>query len=414
MIAGRVAGGKLQIGAVVARCHHEQHVRRRDGAVQRGVVSGRAQAQVADLGSVGLRVLNGPDDGRRGAAAVPPAQGLDRHDFDVVAPDDAGDPDAVVRMGGDGARAVGAVAVLAARMDLIAAGVEIPAVDIVDIAVSVVIHPVAGDLVFVHPDAALQISVGVVDTGVHQGHHHIPASAVVQGPGLLHADVHAGRGLHGPAAPGRCAGLHPPGGDPLPRGGGERKGIVEDRIGVLLLLQLEAAVVIQGPLLRQQRVRGGESGACVCVVGLDQRHTLLPGQPRQALLQGGGILVDDHLGPAIRIQDQDLAAGVCGGIQNGRPRRDGAGVRSGCAQGHALRQQKQGEQQAHRPFYMVRDPHGVPPIPGLFSDDGTMVHPKAKMSLKCGETGPSGSLSPVSSIADLLPAVQSGSGFPAL
>ena len=41
-----------------------------------------------------------------------------------------------------------------------------------------------------------------------------------------------------------------------PRGGGECKGIIEDRIGVLLLLQLEAAVVIQGPLLRQQRVCG--------------------------------------------------------------------------------------------------------------------------------------------------------------
>ena len=382
MVAGRVAGGKLQVGAVVAGCHYEQHIRRRDGAVQRGVVSGRAQAQVADPGSVGLRVLNGPDDGRRGAAAVPPAQSLDCHDFDVVAPDDAGDPDAVVRMGGDGARAVGAVAVLTARIDLIAAGVEIPAVDIVDIAVSVVVYPVAGDLVFVHPDAALQISVGVVDAGVHQGHHHIPASAVVQGPGILRADVHAGRGLHGSGAPGGCIGLHPPGGNPLPRGGGECKGIIEDRIGVLLLLQLEAAVVIQGPLLRQQRVCGGESGACVCVVGLDQRHTLLPGQLRQPLLQGGGVLVDDHLGPAVLIQDQNLTVGVCGGLQNGCPRRDGIGAHSGCAQGHALRQQKQGEQQAHRPFYMVRDPHGVPPIPGWFSDDGTMVHPKAKMSLK--------------------------------
>ena len=85
----------------------------------------------------------------------------------MVAPDDTGDPDVVVCMGGDGARAVGAVAVLTARIDLIAAGGEIPAVDIVDIAVSVIVYPVAGDLVFVHPDAALQIGVGVVDAGVY-------------------------------------------------------------------------------------------------------------------------------------------------------------------------------------------------------------------------------------------------------
>ena len=48
---------------------------------------------------------------------------------------------------------------------------EVPAVDVVDVAVAVVVDAVAGDLTGVGPDVGLQVGMVEVDTGVDYCHH---------------------------------------------------------------------------------------------------------------------------------------------------------------------------------------------------------------------------------------------------
>ena len=104
------------------------------------------------------------------ASLVEPAavgvQELEGHDLDV--PVDAGDADAVVAHGADGAGDVRAVAVVVHRVAVVVD--EVVAVDVVDVAVAVVVDAVAGDLARVGPDVGGQVGVGVVDAGVDHGH----------------------------------------------------------------------------------------------------------------------------------------------------------------------------------------------------------------------------------------------------
>ena len=93
---------------------------------------------------------------------------------------------------------MGAVAVIVAvHIDLVVPVVEVPAVHVVHIAVVVIVDAVAGDLVLVDPESAGEILVGGVHTGVDQGDHHVPAAAVIDGPGVFRIDVDPGLGVRG-------------------------------------------------------------------------------------------------------------------------------------------------------------------------------------------------------------------------
>ncbi|MPM90498.1 hypothetical protein SDC9_137619 [bioreactor metagenome] len=78
--------------------------------------------------------------------------------------------------------------VVAAGIHLVIAVVEVPAVNIVYIAVAVVVHAVSGNLTLVDPEHIFQILVGVIHAGVDEGHDHI-TTAVVFLPGVLDVDV---------------------------------------------------------------------------------------------------------------------------------------------------------------------------------------------------------------------------------
>ena len=80
-----------------------------------------------------------------------------------------------------------AVAVVVA--DVVRAGDEVPAVDVVDVAVAVVVDAVARDLAGVGPDAAGQVGVVQVDAGVEHGDDRRGAPRR-DAPGLGGVDVH--------------------------------------------------------------------------------------------------------------------------------------------------------------------------------------------------------------------------------
>ena len=50
---------------------------------------------------------------------------------------------------------------------------EVPTVNVVDVAVSVIVYPVVGYLVWVGPDSSGQVGMGCVDAGVYHGYHHV-------------------------------------------------------------------------------------------------------------------------------------------------------------------------------------------------------------------------------------------------
>ena len=67
---------------------------------------------------------------------------------------------------------------------------EVIAVDVIDEAVAVVVEPVVGDLVGVHPDVCIEVRVGVVDPGVDHGDDRAIARDRV--PRLRRVDVRIG------------------------------------------------------------------------------------------------------------------------------------------------------------------------------------------------------------------------------
>ena len=107
---------------------------------------------------------------------------------------------------------------------------EIPAVDVVDVAVGVVVDPVAGGLAGVHPGPARQVGMREVDPVVDDRDHHVgTAGRDLPGLGDVHVDV-----LDPGEAPYR-----------LPR-------------------------VVQGPLLSEQRLAGGAGEHMAPILTLDR------------------------------------------------------------------------------------------------------------------------------------------------
>ena len=111
-------------------------------AHHRGVVHGREQI------------------GRRAGARV--AEALQGHDLYI--PGNARDSDIVVSRRADGACDVCAVAVNIHGV-CVTVG-EVPAVDVVHIAVAVVVDTVAGNFAGIHPDVVGEVGMGVVNTRV--------------------------------------------------------------------------------------------------------------------------------------------------------------------------------------------------------------------------------------------------------
>ena len=89
-----------------------------------------------------------PLDERRARKGIPVQRHLQHHDFGLTG--DARHTDAIVPDGGNRARDVGAVSVIVGRVGVAVPGVD--ADDVVDVAVALVVDPVAGDLEGVAPE----------------------------------------------------------------------------------------------------------------------------------------------------------------------------------------------------------------------------------------------------------------------
>ena len=116
-----------------------------------------APADVDDPGALIGGVLDGADSGGIGDPIL--ISGFEGHH--APQPGHAGDADAVVGGGADGAREVGAVADVVGRDILVVD--EVPSVHVVDEPVAVVVDAVIGNLVRIGPDLALQVLV----RGIH-------------------------------------------------------------------------------------------------------------------------------------------------------------------------------------------------------------------------------------------------------
>ena len=126
---------------------------------------------VDDRDIEGRGVVDGGDGLRVEAAGVVVfVDELEGHDLDARR--DADDASAVQRRR-DGPGDVGAVAVEAGVMERRVVVAEIPAVDVVDEVVVVVVDAVAGDLARVGPGPAGQIGMAEVDAVVDDGHHDL-------------------------------------------------------------------------------------------------------------------------------------------------------------------------------------------------------------------------------------------------
>ena len=188
-VVTRILGRRVVVGAVVAGRHDEEHVRGRcDGVVLGARVAVAAERGVDHTRSAARGVRVGGDDVRHVAAAVV-AEHAQGHDGRV--PSDARHPGAVVAPRSDRARDVRAVPV--AVLGLRIAVDEVPAVDVVDPPVAVVIEAVrlapGARLARVRPKVGAQVRVRRVDPGVDHGHRHLrrPGREV---PRLGRADGH--------------------------------------------------------------------------------------------------------------------------------------------------------------------------------------------------------------------------------
>ena len=117
-VAGRVTRRRISVRAIITSRHDKQHIRSRHHLIKRAVVPIGSQAQVTDLGAIILGIPDRLDDGRCGSAAILTAEGLYRHDLDMFPLRQPGNPHAVARLRSNRTRAMGAVAVVAAREHL--------------------------------------------------------------------------------------------------------------------------------------------------------------------------------------------------------------------------------------------------------------------------------------------------------
>ena len=201
VVAG-VVGRHVVVAAAVAGRGDEEDVGRvgRHDGVQQGLAEAAAAPRVAhDVDAHHRRVL----DARHGVVRRARAAGreeLQAHDLDV--PVHARHADAVVADAADGAGAVRAVVVVVHGVVVVVR--EVPAVDVVDEAVGVIVDAVAGDLARVRPGVGRQVGVRVVDAGVDDRDDHAGGTGE-DVPRLDGVDV----GVHraGGAAPVSLAGV---------------------------------------------------------------------------------------------------------------------------------------------------------------------------------------------------------------
>jgi len=69
---------------------------------------------------------------------------------------------------------------------------EVPAVDVIDAPVSIVVNPVAGNLVGIYPEVARKVRVGQVNSGVRDGYYD-PGTPRGGIPGRYRRDIRTGK-----------------------------------------------------------------------------------------------------------------------------------------------------------------------------------------------------------------------------
>jgi len=154
-----------------------------DGVLFATAVGCAAQAKIDDLGAVVNGVEDGFDFVGVGAKA---GRGKDAEGHKPHFGGDAGDAFAVVYAGTDDAGNVAAVAIPV--VDVAVIGSEVPAVDVIDEAVVVVVDVVAGCFARIGPQGAFEVFVDKVDATVDDGDDDL-GSAEGDVPGLADADA---------------------------------------------------------------------------------------------------------------------------------------------------------------------------------------------------------------------------------
>ena len=186
VVAGGIGGRRVVVVAVVVARGGDEEAAGVAGGVD-GVLEGlRVAAAAPRVVQDGRAHLHGVVDGLDGVGQVAEAvvvEELAGHHLHVPAhPRDAR---AVVAHRADGARHVGAVARAVHRVVVLVH--EVPAVDVVDEAVAVVVDAVAGDLAGVPPHVGVEVGVAVVDARIDDGHDECRARDRM--PGLGRIDV---------------------------------------------------------------------------------------------------------------------------------------------------------------------------------------------------------------------------------
>ena len=142
------------------------------------------------------RILDGPGN-RRIEAGIIAGENLAAHNAAAVPfSGSAGHPAytlAVVVHGGDGASAMGSMARISISVPGNGTlGIKIIPVDIIDVAVSVIVDTVAGNLTGIDPHVVLQVGMRAFHAFVHHSYDDVRIAAGEVGPDISHIDVGTG------------------------------------------------------------------------------------------------------------------------------------------------------------------------------------------------------------------------------
>ena len=199
VVGGRIEGGDVIVVAdaidpPVAGCGDDEHVRHRLDRVAERLARRRiAPRGVDDQRTIGCGICDRIDRLLIGPARRAVVEDLDRHD--PHGGRHADDADAI-GIPGNRARDMRAVR-LGSLVDGVVVVAEVPAVDVVDIAVGIVVEAVGRGLARVHPQPAGEVGMGAVDTVIQHGHHEVRvAGGELPRLGDVHVDVRSpGEGL---------------------------------------------------------------------------------------------------------------------------------------------------------------------------------------------------------------------------
>jgi len=164
---GRWVELSARVTVTYRRNHHCCLGRRLDSCAQGGRVSRASQADVDYVGTLGYRIVH-PQRDVRVVGKATRLHHLDDHDATI--PAHPGHADTVVGFGNSYAGDFGAVAVVI--IDLIGLGDEIPAVNVVNVAIVVVVDAIVGCLARIAPQSANQIGMVNVDAGIQHGNDY--------------------------------------------------------------------------------------------------------------------------------------------------------------------------------------------------------------------------------------------------